>query len=236
MPRCQRTFRYLLSSTVVPEAGGKQWTCPHCSEQEVYTSLRIPELLAYAAFAEKACLTHFGLPADHERPSAFWWGIRPECVYESNDRRYDIYLASDSDPWQARLQIGHELFHRIAGEGQIFHWTHEMLACLISVRLLEQHGEKEYAAKVVAQYTQEAEYCSRNRLLEMDPWAEAVYPVGYYGQAFVMGMALQDAVGWGELCHLARAPVVATGQPDVNGWLNDLSNSQRHGAELVLFG
>jgi hypothetical protein len=163
----------------------------------------------------------------------YLWGLRPECVYEPTDRRYEIYLATGSDPWQARLQMGHEIFHRVAGEGNVFHWTHEMLACLFSVRLLKRSGLTEYAEQITAQYVAEAEQCPMSTLLNADPWRDAAYPAGYYGRAFVTGLALQGAVGYAALCRLARARSRA-GEPDVAVWSESLSPMEQNGVRGVL--
>jgi len=236
MPRCQRTFRYLRSGTISPGEGISRWTCSQCTEREVYSVLREADLLAYAALAESACVTDFGRPGDYRRPYLLLWGIRPECVYEPEDRRYDIYLAAGSDPWQARLQIGHELFHRVGGEGKVFHWTHEMFACLVSVRQLQRNGFGEYTARAEQQYAVEAESCSLSRLLGADPWAEAVYPPGYYGRAFVTGMALKEIVGWSALCRLAHTRSEATGVPDVSRWISSLKDAERGAVKSLLIG
>lgn len=233
MPRCQRTFRYLGDGTVTFGAGVGTWACPHCLDRENYTTVRDADLLSYGVFAQNAGVADFGAPADAKRSTVYFWGLRPECVYEPTDRRYEIYLATGSDPWQARLQMGHEIFHRIAGEGNVFHWTHEMLACLFSVRLLRRNGLAEYADQIAAQYVAEAEQCPLSTLLHADPWRDAAYPAGYYGRAFVTGMALQTAVGYPPLCRLARvrshAPI-----PDVAGWKESLSVMEQNAVLSVL--
>jgi hypothetical protein len=214
-------------------AGIRTWTCPHCADRETYTTVRDADLLSYGAFAQNVGVTDFGAPTDAKRPVVLLRGMRPECVYEPSDRHYEIYLAADSDPWQARLQTGHEIFHRVAGEGNVFHWTHEMLACLFSVRLLRRSGFAEYADQVTAQYHAEAEDCPLSTLLAADPWRDAAYPPGYYGRAFVTGVALKVAVGYVALCRLARTGDHA-GTPDVAAWLKTLAPAEQNAAECVL--
>ncbi|MBC7807358.1 MAG: hypothetical protein H7145_14560 [Akkermansiaceae bacterium] len=233
MPRCQRTFRYLGDGTVTFGAGTGTWTCPNCPDHETYTTVRDADLLAYATFAQNAGIAEFGTPADVKRPVVLLWGMRPECVYEPTDRHYEIYLAAGSDPWQARLQMGHEIFHRVAGEGKVFHWTHEMLACLFSVRLLKRSGLADYAEQITAQYDIEAENCPLSTLLRADPWREAAYPPGYYGRAFVTGVALKNVVGYPALCRLARTHGPA-GMPDVAAWLAPLPPAEQNAIESVL--
>ncbi|MBC8137983.1 MAG: hypothetical protein H8F28_19050 [Fibrella sp.] len=233
MPRCQRTFRYLGDGTVTFGAGVGTWVCPHCAEHESYATVRDADLLAYNMFAQNACVADFGTPADAKLPVVLLWGMRPECVYEPSERHYEIYLAAHSDPWQARLQMGHEIFHRVAGEGNVFHWTHEMLACLFSVRLLRKSGLAEYAEQITAQYHAEAENCALSTLLRADPWREAAYPPGYYGRAFVTGMRLKNAVGYPALCRLARTQTFA-GVPNVAAWLVSLPPTEQIAVESVL--
>ena len=233
MPRCQRTFRYLGDGSVTPGAGVGTWICPHCPDHENYSTVRDADLLAYGTFAQNGAAADFGAPADAKRPVVFLWGVRPECVYEPEERHYEIYLASHSDPWQARLQTGHEVFHRVAGEGNVFHWTHEMLACLFSVRLLKRSGFAEYAERITAQYDGEARECPLATLLRSDPWRDAAYPPGYYGRAFATGAALKRVVGYAALCRLARTQDHG-GNPDVRAWLESLPPAEQNAAECVL--
>lgn len=214
-------------------AGIGTWACPHCSDHETYTTVRDPDLLSYVTVAQNACVADFGTPIDTKRPVVLLWGMRPECVYEPTERHYEIYLASGSDPWQARLQIGHEVFHRVAGEGNVFHWTHEMLACLFSVRLLKRSGLAEYAEQIAGQYEVEAENCPLSVLLDADPWREAAYPAGYYGRAFVTGLSLKTIVGYSALCRLARTQNHA-GMPDFRVWLESLSPMEQNAVKSVI--
>lgn len=224
MPRCQNTFRRLGDAATVPGAGVGVWTCSFCGANETYSTVRDPALLSYAATAKSVAIHDFGAPVDPAAPTLLLWGLRPECVYEPTLPAYDIYLATVSDPWQARLQIGHETFHRVAGEGRVFHWTHEMLACLFAVRLLRRAGLGEYAAQVAAQYEREAEVCPLSTLLRSNPWSDAAYPPGYYGRAFQTGVALQEAAGYTALCRLART-INDAGMPDFCTWANTLTDA-----------
>lgn len=227
MPRCQNTFRYLAP---VAAAGGV-YVCAHCDSGEIYRAVSEPDLLAFAGFALRTAAADFGEPADHRTPFLIWRGVRPECVYEPADRRYDLYLAADPDPWQARLQIGHEMFHRVAGGARVFHWTHEMLACLFSVRLLRLCGFAEYAARTEAYFAEEGGALTQARFVGADPCAS--HDTAYYGRAFLTGRALQGAAGYAALCRLART-ISPAGQPDVNGWLASLGGAVRIAAALVL--
>ncbi len=228
MPRCQRTFRYLGDGQ-----DSATWVCSHCGEQEAYIAIRDPDLLAYAAFAQRICGADFGEPSDADCPVFLWRGIRPECVYEPVDGCYEIYLKVNSDPLTTWLQLGHEIFHRVAGEGRVFHWTHEMFACLISVRLLNQRGFTEYADLVTERYQAESRLCSFTQLVRADPWSGASYPDGYYGRAFVVGIELCQAVGYRALCLLARLLNHAA-VPDVPAWLESLPLTERNAAKFVL--
>lgn len=221
MPRCQNTFRPLGVGTTAPGVGIGVWICPHCEGRETYSTVRDPALLSYAATARNVAGRDFAAPSDPDVPTLLLWGTRPECVYEPASRSYDIYLATGSDPWQARLQIGHELFHRVAGEGRVFHWTHEMLACVFAVRLLRRTGFGDYATRIAAQYAAEAEACPLASLLHTDPWSDAAYPPGYYGRAFMTGLTLQSVAGYAALCRLART-VNRAGAPDVARWRDSL--------------
>ena len=232
MPRCQRTLRY-LHGTTAPGAGVGMWVCPHCADNETYSTVRDPDLLVYVALAQSVTATDFGTASDPKTPVLLLWGTRPECVYEPADRRYDIYLASGSDPWQARLQIGHEIFHRTAGEGRVFHGAHEMLACLFSVRLLRRSGLSDYAERIVAAYRHEAALCAPETLFAAAPWSDAAYPAGYYGRAYVTGVALEAAAGYPALCRLART-LTPAGVPDIAGWLDSLAPETRHAVHGIL--
>ena len=233
MPRCQRTFERLPEAECVPGTGALRWACACCTPPASYDALRDPDLLQYAHLAQNACASDFGAPGDASRPFLLILGQRPECVLEYADRRYDIYLARGSDPYQARLQIGHEMFHRVCSQGRIFHWTHEMLACLTALRLLRRTGAAEYAAREEARYREEAGLCPFPALLAADPWRTAAYPPGYYGRATTLGLALTAAVGWDRLRRLARC-LTPQGSPDVEGWLASLPLPEAASARACL--
>jgi hypothetical protein len=216
MPRCQRTFRRLGPGETTPGSGDARWVCTFCEEQETYATVRDPDLLHYACLAEATCHRDFGKPADHQRPTLLLWGLRPECVLEPQERRYEIYLQYGSDPYQLRLQIGHEVFHRTCSQGRIFHWTHEMLACLVSVRLLRRNGWSEYAALMEEQYAGQAEQVTFAEMATAD-LSRTPYPAGLYGRAYVTGAALGEWVGWNSLCRLARC-LDQGGAPDLGAW------------------
>jgi hypothetical protein len=202
MPRCQRTF-FRLGTGSAAGSGLMRWTCRHCAEGETYEMVGAPDLLAYRDAALRFCTQQFGPPPDAALPTLLLLGLRPESVYEPGDRRYDLYLQNGSDPWQLRLQIGHEMFHRVCSRGRIFHWTHEMFACLVSLRLLRGHGLSEYADRMARHWGSEATKCSLSEMLCTDLWTTDAYPPGFYGRAYTTGAALTAAVGWQRLCWLA---------------------------------
>jgi hypothetical protein len=219
MPRCQRTFRALGGGAVAPGSGVRSWICTHCPDAEVYETVRDADLLHYADLARSWCAAQFGAPPDAARPAILLLGLRPECVFEPGERRYDLYLQRGSDPWQLRLQIGHEMFHRVCSRGRIFHWTHEMLACLVSVRLLRRLGMDEYAERRESEWREEARLLPLPDMLAADLWTLGVYPPGYYGRAFVTGEAVVAAAGWEATRRLARSVLPGGLTPDVEGWI-----------------
>lgn len=232
MPRCQRTFQKLPGS-------GPAWICGRCPDRETYALLEDPGLLRDAAITYRACLADFGPTGDEERPMRFVLGLHPECVLVPEDGAgrggYLLYLQRGSDPCQLRLQMGHEIFHRVGSRGRVVHWTHEMLACLFAVRQLRAFGWNEYADRCDAEYTAQARALPlvRMRRLDLSPGR---YPEGLYGRAYVTGKALRAAVGWKELCRLARTAPGEDGGPDLDRWLGSLLPSSQAGAELVLGG
>ncbi|GAB4461830.1 MAG: hypothetical protein OHK0029_27710 [Armatimonadaceae bacterium] len=202
MPRCQRTFRRLDSSETTP-SDLQCWRCPYCPEQEIYQRILDPDLLTFARQAERFCTEHFGAPPDASFPTRLFTGLHPECVLEPRDHRYEIYLQNGSDPFQLRLQIGHEMFHRVCSQGVVFHWTHEMLACLVSVKLLDRYGASEYAVQTVREYEQQADFLSLVSMVQVNLLTPP-YPPGFYGRAYITGRQLESTVGWEGLCRLAR--------------------------------
>jgi len=234
MPRCQRTFKSLGEGVVTPGGGGaRRWTCPYCPDSEVYETVTDTDLLSYAALALSACERDFGPPHDRSRTALLLLGLRPECVLEPADRRYDLYLQSGSDPFQLRLQIGHEMFHRVCSRGRIFHWTHEMLACLCAVRLLRRCGAEEYAEETVRRYGNAAHELTVTEMMTLDLWAAPAHSAGFYGRAFVTGVELEQAVGWPALCRLARC-LDSTGAPDISTWLSLLPANARSDCQRIL--
>jgi hypothetical protein len=232
VPRCQRTFRSLRRYASPSETGANRWVCPFCPEAEVYEAVTDADLSAYAASAEAACIADFGKPSDPTYPVVLISGLYPECVRETDDRRYDIYLQRDAAPEALRLQIGHETFHRVCSQGRVFHWTHEMLACLLSVRLLRQNGFTEYADRMERQYAQQADLLSVAAMRGADLSASP-YPPGLYGRAFVTGQRLETAVGWPALCRLART-LDRAGGPDLPRWLGRLPADARSAIGEIL--
>ena len=234
MPRCQRTFRRLSRGETVPGTGVRRWGCPHCSDAEIYEAVRDADLNEYARLAYDDCVADFGPPSDAAWPTVLVLGLRPECVREADEKRYDLYLQTGSDPWQLRLQIGHETFHRVCSQGRVFHWTHEMFACLVSVRLLRRFGLSDYAEKREREWQTEAALLPVAALRDTNLWAGAPYPPGLYGRAYVTGARLVEAVGWRRLCALARARPPSGGTPDVNAWLAALPDEARARVLAVL--
>ena len=235
MPRCQRTFYRLREGGRAAESGATRWVCPHCPDAEMYETVQGGDLQGYADLAYAFCADGFGPPRDAHRPTLLLLGLHPECAYEPEERRYDIYLQRGSDPWQQRLQIGHEMFHRTCSWGRVFHWSHEMLACMVSVRLLHRHGLPEYARIIEQNWLRDADKLSLAAMQATDLWATSCYPPGFYGRAYAVGVALTEAVGWDRLRPLARR-FCPYGAPDVDGWLAGLPPAVRARARAVLSG
>ncbi len=235
MPRCQRTFYRLAEGRLVAGTGIRQWTCRHCADAEVYETIRDPDLIQYRDLAYAYCAEQFGPPADRDRPTILLLGLRPECVHEAQERHYDLYLQRGSDPLQIRLQIGHEMFHRACSQGRIFHWTHEMLACMTSVRLLRRCGSGEYAQKREREWLAEACLLPLSDMLSTDLWTANPYPAGFYGRAYATGVMLAQAIGWSHLRRLARS-LSPGGLPDVAGWLERLPPDLRAKAAAIMKG
>jgi len=234
LPRCQRTFRRLSQGETVPGTGVRRWACSYCPDAEIYEAVRDADLNEYVRLAYDDCVAAFGTPpGDAAWPTVLVLGLRPECVREADEKRYDLYLLAGSDPWQLRLQIGHETFHRVCSQGRVFHWTHEMFACLVSTRLLRRFGLADYAAKREQEWEQEADRLPLCDLRATNLWTGVPYPFGFYGRAFVTGARLVEAVGWQRLRPLARA--ARTAAPDVTAaWLAALPDDARARALAVL--
>lgn len=238
MPRCQRTFRKLPLGVALPGVGAMRWVCPHCADGEAYETVRDGDLLHFAHLALANAIRDFGPPNDVRRPVLFLTGLYPECVREPSDKRYDIYLQRGSDVWQCRLQIGHELFHRVCSQGRVFHWTHEMLACVFSMRVLQARGLTDYARAIEEHFARQATDLSVAQMQAAPLFGGNTYPPGLYGRAYLTGQALTEALGWPALCKLARWGVADTAAgasvPDVTGWLHSLPDKQKQRAREIL--
>ena len=236
MPRCQRTFRKLPAGKPLTRFGTMRWVCPHCADRETYETLSDGDLLRFAETALSSALNDFGPPDDAKRPILLLRGLFPECVRELSDKRYDIYLQTGSDSLQERLQIAHEIFHRVCSQGRVFHWTHEMLACAFSVRVLETCGFGDYARSVCDYFNKQSAALS---VLDMQTAllfaGVSAYPPGFYGRAFVTGQALNKIVGWPALCRLSRFNLTPTNPvPDVVGWSAAFSPEQKREINTLL--
>ena len=248
MPRCQRTFRKLPAGdarppgVALPGVGTMRWTCPYCADGETYQTLQDGDLLRFADLALAACIRDFGPPPDVKRPTQLLLGLYPECVRELSDKRYDLYLQTGSDAFQLRLQIAHEMFHRVGSQGRIFHWTHEMLACVFSVRVLETHGLLDYVRVTKEYFARDAAQLTVAQMQAAPLGDGSLYPPGLYGRAYMTGQALCDVVGWLPLCRLARfgddfrtgASQEKVPVPDVEGWLHSLPLAEKQRAREIL--
>jgi hypothetical protein len=194
MARCQRTY-FPLSGL------GPVWECVHCPEQERYERVRDERVRAFAEQAHVGAIAEFGSPNDSHWPMHLILGLRPEC-FHAPGQGYLLYVQRGSDALQLRLQLAHEIFHRVCSGGIVFDWTHEMLACHFAVRLLRAGGLTSYADEQERAYRAEADHLPLAAMLRCD--LRRIYPPGLYGRAFVTGQELIDAVGWREVRALAR--------------------------------
>lgn len=222
MPRCQRTLRLLDGK---PDA--TVWQCPFCPDGERYERVTDSDLLHFGQMAFHAAVRDFGAPWDARVSTRLIRGLMPECVRNMAPRGYDLYLSAGADALQLRLQIGHEMFHRVCSQGQVFHWTHEMMACVFSVRLLRASGFADYAAQMDASYHAQAELLPLADLLTADV-AFAPYPAGLYGRAYVTGDALLSLVGWAALADLVALNAAGRSRlPDFARWQSALPMGSR---------
>lgn len=212
--QCQRTRRYI---SVSPSE--QTVACPWCDEQETYQRLGPDhEAWHHVWKAVAMCRVEFKIP-DDGREVVVWLGDRPETVFEEHLDRHNIYLGRNSDRWQIMFSGSHEAFHRVCGGREnAVHWADEMFAVLFSLLYLERIGETEHADRNRAGLMEEAHSLSRQKMLSV---TRGPLPDGLYGQAYLLGEELRQAVGWGKLKELAvlRTPGCL---PDVEQWIASL--------------
>jgi hypothetical protein len=198
-----------------------------------------PELLAY--FEHCVEFHRRELPRNpEEQPPRFDVVLSDDQPqYRVRERR--IILQRGSNWWQLRSQAGHEVFHWWAtpGAGDIYHWSHELIAQEMSIRCIEsaslrpREGLKspdEYIRATEDQYRAEAGSTSLQKML-----TTAITPPYEWvrGRAFVTGRELESSVGWGHLKNLATY-FTDEQVPDVRRWLADLPRPDRRRAMRVL--
>lgn len=224
--QCQRTRQFMpMNGEAV------MVTCPWCDEHETYQRIDSEhEAWRHVELATHICRMEFGVPDDGV-DAVVWLGESPETVFEKHLNRYNIYLGRRSDRWQHMYSGSHETFHRVCSERMnSSHWVDEMFAVMFSLLYLERIGEIDHAHRNRIDLAEEASLISRKGMLEV---VSGSLPDGLYGQAYLVGEELQQALGWDVLKSLAvtRAP---DGTPDIEGWLGSLPSEARAIAAQVI--
>jgi len=106
-----------------------------------------------------------------------------------------------------------------------------MLAVETSMRGMRELGEDDYARRAVDGLVAEAELLPMVTMLTT-PVRPGPLP-GLYGRAWMTGVCLIEAVGWGRVKLLAHA-FDAAGKPDVPAWVRWLTPDERASVEAVL--
>lgn len=234
MVQCQRSYRYLEDAHQQPDG---TWVCPgppwtpadDCSGGEQYRRLDDDRLIAFFDTAFQMAEREFGLSVYGPCPREFIFGLIPQHIFEPRSQTSFVYVQTGSDPLQLRLQLAHEAFHAVASRAA-FHWTHEMLAVLFSLRVLDATGFAQYAEINRYHHAANSHDLPRNELVKV---ASLPYPEGIYDAAWALGTELETIVGWKELRRLARS-LGPTGRPDVEGWLVSLPDELAQRARLTL--
>jgi hypothetical protein len=224
--QCQQTRRYIPMNP-----GDATVTCPWCDEGETYQRLGSEhEAWHHVRLATQICRVEFGVPADG-LDAVVWLGESPETVFEKHLNQYNIYLGRRSDRWQCMYSGSHEAFHRVCSGGKnASHWVDEMFAVMFSLLYLERIGEVRHADRNRIGLVEQASLICRERMLGV---VSGPLPDGLYGQAYVVGDELREAVGWTALKSLAvtRTP---DGAPDIESWLELLPPESRAAAAQII--
>lgn len=147
-----------------------------------------------------------------------------------------IALVAGSTVYQERWQLGHEAFHAV-WDRHVFHWTHEAMACLTTLRRVEQWNST-YALTSAESAVRAAQGFTVADL-RSHPVPDSPNPEAFYGRALLVGIELEELVGLGALADLvhqiANSPCAEHVCPDTCGvnekdhlareWVDQLPNA-----------
>jgi hypothetical protein len=227
-PMCLRTHRWLGEDE---RTGEGEFTCAGqanlCAGGETYR-LEGPETTTTAAVRE--AIHHAEVIVRVPPPERFqtWLvtqepsenPILPERT-EDRARQPVIYLTATTVD-QMVFQAAHEAAHLMCTPTHVHHWTHEVVAVLVSLDVLSATGRTGYRDLVRHDLKAEADQLSVEQFVRVD---ELPYPPGFYGRAADFGLRLVSAVGPAGYASLARR--FKDGKPDYWGWVDDLPRRPR---------
>jgi tetratricopeptide (TPR) repeat protein len=181
-------------------------------------------MLRFAEYAYARCVEWFGSPEDAEWPYRFIPWHKSMCVRLPFhlDPCYAIFLDTQTSESEDYIcdSIAHEMYHRVtfARPGLLKEmWVDEMMGCLVSQQLLQEHGREDYAYAMeqsslddnhsLINIAQLRQLRLKRRLFEIRR-KSTYYPKNFSEEIIRLGAALRTVVGWEALCKIVEAPTL----------------------------
>ncbi len=172
------------------------------------------ELQLFAQQAYRYCIDWFGVPLDDNWRYVLVDGSFDGCAHNRILREYTIVIRSDyAYPEQKKAAIAHEMYHRMTllKEGlRESAWIDEMLAFLVSQRILSNQGMLEYAnlrlqRQLNSKYRLDLsslQKAQRKRILF--GLGGITYPQGFASAVACLGTELEAKLGWSTINYLVQ--------------------------------
>lgn len=202
--QCQRSARVLdVHHEVRPGlvvCPGPPWA-PECVGGELY--VRLDDRASYALISEAVAYACQRLTAVMPNVPSLWAGEGPETIrLPGGDLA--VYVGRDTNAANRAFQVAHEVTHAALAPTDaqpIKHWSHEMLATLISVDFLHHQGRPDLAELQHQYLTGLDRQATPARAMSYEGHqGEHVY----YGPLYRLGRTLSAVVGWDEVVRRAN--------------------------------
>lgn len=189
---------------------------------QFYALEPIPTSSVYYKHADEAynyLIGVFGCPIDHSSKYDLSYSFSPRIVKFNLKSIYFIYLYPEgTDPVKQIASIAHEMYHRVTNSRRTFKyglhrmvWVDESLAAISTIHCLNEMGYTEYVAKHIENCYKSInilDIISLKKIKRSSLFMSILlqkpshYPVGFGATTTLLGLAMQELVGWESMCRL----------------------------------